>query len=248
MLPELLLALAFLLIAFLYASVGFGGGSSYLALLALAGLPFTEIRFTALVCNVIVVTGGVWVYWRNGQVDLKKVLPLVLVSVPAAYFGATLRLTEAVFFQLLGYTLLIAALMLWFQPGSKQTDKPAGSARPLRDGVLGGGVGWLSGMVGIGGGIFLSPLLFFLRWDTAQKIAATASVFILVNSLSGLAAQIAHWPQNLPWARTAVLAAAVLIGGQTGSRLSNARFDRLTIRRLTALLVLVAGLHTLFKT
>lgn len=241
-----LLALCFVAISFTYASVGFGGGSSYLAILALAGLPFQEIRLTALLCNIIVVSGGVWIFHLNKQLDWRKILPLVAMSIPAAFLGATMRIGQEAFFTLLGLSLLLAAALLWFQP--QRPDEAAIAApQPLRDGLLGGGIGLLSGMVGIGGGIFLSPLLHFFRWDTARKIAATASVFILVNSVSGIAGQLAHLPSEVHWNRIALLGAAVLIGGQAGSRISITYFNPLLIRRLTAVLVLVAGLEVLTK-
>lgn len=246
MIPDWLLPLSFIAIAFMYASVGFGGGSSYLAILALAGLPFQEIRLTALICNIIVVTGGTFIFFQNKQLHASKILPLVAVSVPMAFLGAKMRISEETFFLLLGVSLLVAAALLWFQP-QRPTEDTASSPQPVRDGLLGGSIGLLSGMVGIGGGIFLSPLLHFFRWDTARKIAATASVFILANSLSGIAGQLAHLPPNLNWGRTALLCTAVFIGGQAGSRISLARFNPLLIRRLTAILVFVAGVEVLVR-
>lgn len=247
MLPDWSLALFFLAIAFLYASVGFGGGSSYLAILAVAGLPLPEIRLTALVCNIIVVTGGAWIFWQNKQLDVRKIWPLVAASVPLAFLGAKMRLEENTFFKLLGITLLAAALLLWSQPKKPEESSPVAPPQPGRDALLGGSIGLLSGMVGIGGGIFLSPLLHFFRWDTARKIAATASVFILANSLAGIVGQLTQLPSNLHWGRIALLGAAVLVGGQAGSRLSIARFDPLLIRRITAVLVFAAGVEVLWK-
>ena len=147
---------------------------------------------------------------------------------------------------LLGISLLAASVLLWFQPQRPESESIA-APKPVRDGFLGGSIGLLSGMVGIGGGIFLSPVLHFFRWDTARKIAATASVFILANSLSGIAGQLAHLPPSLNWGRTALLCTAVFIGGQAGSRISLARFNPLLIRRLTAVLVFVAGVEVLVR-
>ncbi len=244
--PDWLLALFFVVIAFTYASVGFGGGSSYLAILAVAGLPFQEIRLTALLCNIIVVSGGTLIFFQNKQLDARKILPLVAISIPAAFLGAKMRISQETFYMLLGGSLLVASALLWLQPQKQEADSVA-SPQPVRDGLLGGGIGLLSGMVGIGGGIFLSPLLHFFRWDTARKIAATASVFILVNSLSGIAGQLAHLPSDLHWNRIALLGAAVLVGGQAGSRISLSYFNPLLIRRLTAVLVFLAGLEVLTK-
>jgi len=241
-----LLALCFVAIAFTYASVGFGGGSSYIAILALAGLPFQEIRLTALLCNIIVVSGGAWIFFQNKQLNWRKTLPLVAISIPAAFLGAKMRISQETFFMLLGGSLMLASALLWFQPQRPEAASLA-APQPIRDGLLGGGIGLLSGMVGIGGGIFLSPLLHFFRWDTARKIAATASIFILVNSVSGIAGQLAHLPPELHWNRIALLGAAVLIGGQAGSRISISFFNPLLIRRLTAVLVLVAGIEVILK-
>ena len=246
MMPDWSLVLFFVAIAFTYASVGFGGGSSYLAILAMAGLPFQEIRLTALICNIIVVSGGTFIFFQNRQLDARKILPLVVVSIPAAFLGAKMRISQETFFMLLGISLLVASLLLWFQPQRAEADSVA-APQPVRDGFLGGSIGLLSGMVGIGGGIFLSPMLHFFRWDTARKIAATASVFILVNSISGIAGQLAHLPPDMHWNRIALLGAAVLVGGQAGSRISLSYFNPLLIRRLTAVLVFVAGVEVITK-
>ncbi len=246
MLTDWPLALFFLVIAFTYASVGFGGGSSYLAILAIAGLPFLEIRLTALICNIIVVSGGTLLFFQNKQLDFKKILPLVAAGIPFAFLGASMRIEEHTFFKVLGISLLMAATLLWLQPQPVGND-PVAPPRPVRDALLGGGIGCLSGMVGIGGGIFLSPLLHLFRWDTARKIAATASVFILANSLAGMAGQLTHLPAAPDWGRIALLGSAVFLGGQAGSRISITCFHPRFIRRVTAVLVFVAGLEVLWK-
>ncbi len=243
------LILFFFTIAMIYASVGFGGGSSYLAIMALYAFPFQEMRLIALVCNIIVVTGGSWIFIRSGHVNWKKIIPIVVVSVPAAYIGAKWPIKQDTFFVILGGSLIIAGLLLWIK--TKQGDESAKSDQRkyglATDGVLGGAIGFLSGLVGIGGGIFLSPILNLLKWDTAKKIAATASFFILVNSVSGLAGQLSNPPPVVDIRRIAALAAAVFVGGQIGTRLSAARFNVLVVKRITALLVLYAGVEVLYK-
>jgi uncharacterized membrane protein YfcA len=243
--PELLFF--FFAIALIYASVGFGGGSSYLAVLALYALPFKEIRLIALACNVIVVTSGTLIFIRHQQVNWRKILPLTLTSVPLAFLGASLKISQETFFIVLGISLVTAAVLLWLQTklvlAEPETSKPAF----LQDMFLGGGIGFLSGFVGIGGGIFLAPLLNLLHWDSPKKIAATASVFILVNSVSGLAGQFFHLPENVDFSRIGLLCVAVLIGGQIGSRLGALKFNPLLVRRLTAVLVFAAGLEVLLK-
>jgi len=238
----------FLAIAFVYASVGFGGGSSYLAILTLYAFPFQEMKLTALVCNIIVVTGGTLIFIRNKQVNWKKVLPLVIVSVPMAYAGAIVRLSQDTFFVILGCSLLLAAILLWIKTKRSENDIAINyKSNFLKELLLGGAIGFLSGMVGIGGGIFLSPILNLMRWDTPKKIAATASLFILVNSISGIAGQVSHITEYINFTRIAFLCGAVLVGGQIGSRVGNLKFDHLAVRRVTAALVFAAGIEVLVK-
>ena len=237
----------FLVVASIYASVGFGGGSSYLAILAFYDLPFKEIRIVALICNIVVVTSGVIIFVIHKQVDWKKIMPLVLVSVPFAFLGATIRLSEQVFFIILGFTLIVAAILLWIKTTPGVVDETSKSNFILMNGLLGGSIGFLSGMVGIGGGIFLSPLLNLLKWDTAKKIASAASVFILVNSIAGIFGQVIKFPANISWSEILVLVAAVFAGGQIGSRLLANTFDPFIIRRITSVLVFFAGIEVLAK-
>lgn len=243
---ELLFLFGF--IAFIYASVGFGGGSSYLAVLALYGMPVADMRLTALACNIVVVAGGTWLFVRRGVLVWRQVLPLVAASVPLAFAGAMVRMSDDVFFRLLGGTLILASLLLWLQPKVQETDKVMPTKRLyLINGAIGGGIGFLSGAVGIGGGIFLSPVLHLLRWGSARHIAAAASFFILVNSISGIAGQLATLPDSCNFVQIAMLCCAVLVGGQLGSRLGGSKLPPNGIRRLTAALVGIAGLEVLLK-
>lgn len=238
----------FLAISFVYASVGFGGGSSYLAVLAFYAFPFQEMKLTALVCNIIVVTGGSILFIRHNQVDWKKVIPLVAASVPLAFLGARLKLGENTFFIILGCCLVAAAILLWIKTNTtRQYEAHVLKSNYLRDGAIGGIIGLLSGMVGIGGGIFLSPILNLMKWDAPKKIAATASFFILVNSVSGVAGQLSVWPKGIDFTRIALLSAAVLAGGQAGARMGIKKFNPLVIRRVTAVVVLAAGIEVLYK-
>ncbi len=246
MFSDATLAVFFAAIAFVYASVGFGGGSSYLALLAVAGLPFAEIRLAALLCNIVVVTGGTAIFHQKKQLDWHRAAPLLLASVPMAFLGGRMKIGEREFFLLLGASLVAAAIALWAQPKAA-SDGEFSTEKPVRDGLLGGSIGLLSGMVGIGGGIFLSPILHFLRWASARSIAATASVFILANSATGVAGQLSNFPQNIGWGRVGLLCAAVLVGGQMGSRASQRWLSLVAIRRVTAVLVLAAGAEVLSK-
>jgi uncharacterized protein len=230
------LAALFALTAAIYASVGFGGGSTYIALLILFGTPIALVPAISLACNIIVVSGGTWRFARAGELPWAKAAPLVAVAAPLAFLGGQMPVKEGVLVWLLGVSLLVSALLLLVQPQS---------ARPIavpRFALLAaaGALGLLAGVVGIGGGIFLAPILHLIRWAEARAVAATASLFILVNSLFGLAGQLvkgkgaamadavaAHWP----------LLAAVLIGGTLGSHVAVRLANPALLRRLTALVV-----------
>jgi len=163
-----------------------------------------------------------------------------------AFLGARMKLSQETFFILLGFSLITAGILLWVKTRTNSLMKENKSSY-VRDAALGGAIGFLSGMVGIGGGIFLSPVLNLLRWETPKKIAATASVFILVNSAGGIAGQLSRFTPNIHYARVILLGIAVLIGGQLGSRSGVIKFDQLVVKRLTAILVFVAGAEVLSK-
>ena len=241
-----LLALLFLVTAALYASVGLGGGSTYNALLVLADTDYRILPSVALVCNLIVVTGGVWQYRRSGDLSLAFALPFVALSIPMAWFGGSVPIERDTFVMLLGLSLLAAGLAMWFQPTESKAAPPGSPLVNWFVGLpVGGVIGFLAGMVGIGGGIFLAPCLHLLRLAPAKRIAATSSFFIMVNSIAGLIGQtrkhgtMAHLEQltDYIW-----LAVAVLVGGQVGSRLSTQALSGRFVKRLTAALVIyVAG-------
>ncbi|MEM7573542.1 MAG: sulfite exporter TauE/SafE family protein [Bacteroidota bacterium] len=244
------LYLLFFCIALLYSSVGFGGGSSYLAILALYSFDEPVIRLTALLCNIVVVSGGCWIYYRAGHLNWRRIAPLVIVSVPLAFLGGRIRLEEVAFFLLLGSTLLIAGLMILWQSYSststsrQQTAQNEGATKPA---LIGGSIGFLSGLVGIGGGIFLSPILNLLRWDAPKAIAATASVYILLNSISGILGQISRPIPSLDWTLIGSLLLVVFIGGQMGSRLGARLLAQEVVRRATAILVIFVAIRILIK-
>ena len=242
---NILLFIGFFIIAFTYASVGFGGGSSYLALLAFIGLGITVIRPTALLCNIIVVSGGCYVYYKQGLLNLKKSLPLIISSVPAAFLGGYLSLQQELFFIILGCSLLIASLLLWFQERFQNNVEENKNASTVTSASLGAGLGLLSGMVSIGGGIFLAPILNLLKWDKPKSIAATASLFILVNSISGLSGYLIASNFEVNWSFTLPLLLAVFIGGQLGSRTGAIKFSQMHVRKVTAILILVAAVRIL---
>ena len=243
-----ILLLFFFVIALIYSSVGFGGGSSYLALLALPvfAIAFPVIRSTALFCNIVVVTGGTIIFYKEGKLLFKEIWPYLISSIPMAYVGGFWPIKQNTFFILLGITLLIVPFLLWFQP--QKEDEATKSKVPetnLLKISMGGAIGLLSGLVGIGGGIFLAPVLHLLRWSDAKRISALASVFILVNSIGGLAGQFKRGIPELRWEFLLPLLMAVLLGGQIGSRLGAKKFNPLYIKRITAIVILIAGFTVL---
>ncbi|MEX0769490.1 MAG: sulfite exporter TauE/SafE family protein [Balneolaceae bacterium] len=231
----------FFLIALFYSSVGFGGGSSYLAILSLFFTDFYEIRSTALVLNICVVTIGTFIFIRKRVFNLKQFWPFLALSIPMAYFGAQLRLTQQGFFLILGFALMLAGcfMILKFVKYNLQS-KNFSLSKKLS---LGGSVGLLAGISGIGGGIYLSPLLNLMDWKNPRTIASLASVFILVNSISGLIglniAGTFQVNQNLIFQ----LIIAVVLGGSIGSYLSNEKFNVRIIGVLTAILVMYVGVR-----
>ncbi|WP_088323433.1 sulfite exporter TauE/SafE family protein [Polaribacter tangerinus] len=239
--------LLFLIVAIIYASVGFGGGSSYLAILALSAMAYTEIRAMALICNIVVVSGNVLIYQKQKILEWKKIIPLVSLSIPFAYLGGFLKINEYVFFTLLSITLLFAAFTMWFSTVTEVTSSINKKNDTVKNSLYGAIVGFLSGMVGIGGGIFLAPLLHVTRWDISKKIAATASFFILVNSIAGLFGQFTNSNFVLNWKLTIILAFTVFIGGQIGGILSAKKLSAVQLKKATALLIAFVSIRILWK-
>lgn len=241
----------FFLISVLYASVGFGGGSSYLAVLALTSLAYTEVRAMALICNIVVVSNASYLQYRNNNYDFRKVLPLIIVSVPMAFIGGYLKIEETFFYILLGSTLLLASLFMLRtkreQNISSQNKGNNRNAFLLKNLSYGGVIGFISGMVGIGGGIFLAPLLHLTKWDSSKKIAATASLFILVNSISGLTGQVLNPKLSLNIELTLLLAMTVFIGGQIGTRAGIYFIKPLVLKKATAILIAFVAIRILWK-
>ena len=238
----------FFLVAVLYSSVGFGGGSSYLAILALTGLAYIQFRAIALLCNIVVVSGGVYIFAKSDHYNWKKVIPLVLLSVPFAFLGGYIKIDQTSFFSLLGVILILAAFFMWiskyFVSETKESKKVTSK---LKDGAIGGLIGFISGMVGVGGGVFLAPFLHLTNWDTPKRIAATTSFFILANSIAGLLGQYQnpdfYFEPNIAF----LLMVTVFFGGQIGSRLSATIIQPMVIKRMTAVLIAIVGIKILFK-
>lgn len=241
----ILLSIGFFVVSTMYSSVGFGGGSSYLALLTLVLVSFFAIRSIALICNLVVVSGSTYLYFKHKHARIKDFLPFILTSIPMAFIGASFRLKEEVFFIILGGALIISSLFLIWQTSGIKLSEPTKVYPTYLSYLIGAAIGLLSGLVGIGGGIFLAPILNHINWDKSIKIAALASFFILVNSLSGLGGLFVAGTLELPWVETLVLGLTVLLGGQLGVRLSLKKLSAKGIKRITAILVLVVGIRVL---
>lgn len=244
------LAAAFFITALLYASVGFGGGSTYNALLVMAGADYRILPAIALCCNIIVVAGGVWRFHREGLSPWRRLAPWLAASVPAAWIGGRVPVSETVFVGLLGGALAFAGARLLLGGAPRDAPAPGRPTPPWIAFAGGGAIGLLSGLVGIGGGIFLAPILYLIGWGSPRLIAAAASAFILVNSLAGLAGQLAKlYDQALLGAFAAYwpLFPAVLAGGQIGSALGARGLSEGLLRRLTAALILYVAARLLLR-
>src|SRR5437899_9896396 len=237
----IVLCLAIAVIAFLYSSVGHAGASGYIATMTLFGLAATEIRPTALVLNILVAMIGSFQFWRAGHFSWKLFWPFALLSIPAAYFGGYLQLPARILKTIIGLVLLFSAARLFFRRG----DPPAVAPPPLPAALaVGSGIGFLSGLTGTGGGIFLTPLLLFSKWAKTKQAAAVSALFILVNSIAGLAGFV-NARQSIP-ALAVILSAAAIIGGAIGSHLGSRKFPVRTISILLATVLVIAGCKLIF--
>lgn len=243
---SLSLIAAFFAAALLYASAGFGGGSTYAALLALSGLDYRLLPLLALACNIVVVTGGAIRFARAGVMPWRGALLLTALAAPAAFLGGLTPIAREDFLLLLGASLLLtgATILLPVAPGAVEKPTRAAHYMPL----IAAPLGYLAGLVGIGGGIFLAPMLHLSRWRDARAIAATASLFILINSMFGLAGQmLKNGPETFGQAIAGglPLLLAVAVGGQIGSLMAVRLLPQMHIRWLTAALVIWVGARLL---
>ncbi len=236
----------FFLTAVLYSSAGLGGGSTYLALLALFGFAHTSIPLFALSCNILVVSGGFWHFWKAGHFRLAHVLPFLITSIPFAYLGGSVKIGKEAFSFLLAISLACAALRLFFIRDQEGRLCAIVRKEAYIIGLpLGAVIGFLSGVIGIGGGIFLSPLLMLLRWADSKQAAAAASLFILVNSLSGLMGQLSKG-QSLEYSYLLLpLLVSVFLGSPLGARLGAFRISTFALQRVTVGLLFFASARIL---
>ena len=239
----ILLLLSMSAVAFLYSSVGHGGASGYLAVMAVVGIAPAMMKSSALVMNLAVSLFSFIGFYRAGFFKLKLFLPFALTSVPMAFLGGTMTLSDTIYKKILAVCILLSIIRMVYQ--FQQQDEP-NRPIPVWAGLLSGGIiGLLSGMLGIGGGIILSPLMLLMRWSKLKETAAVSALFIFVNSLSGLYGQMQkggiHLTENLQWA---VL--ATIIGGLFGSYFGSQRFNVPTLRYLLATGLGIACLKLIF--
>jgi len=241
-----LLVILFLVSAILYSSVGFGGGSTYLALLLIWGVPYFIFPVIALFCNIIVVSGNCFNYIRAGNLNFKLLLPYLVGSIPLAYIGGSLPVEKKLFEILLFLVLAIAGILLLFNFKSyDDKDESYKKIPPIISVFIGGILGFISGVVGIGGGIFLSPILFLLRSGIPKHIVTAASLFILLNSIFGIIGQLS---KNIVLSEIQnywYLLLVVFIGGQIGNFLNLKIFPTRALALVTAFLVLFVAFRIL---
>ena len=239
-----ILTIFFFITAILYASIGFGGGSTYLALMLIWDIPFYIFPIIALICNIIVVTGNSINFLRTKNTNLSLLTPYLIGSVPFAFFGASISINKGLFEILLFFVLIIAGIFLLLENKSFDKDKITIRQIPkILSILIGSIIGFISGLVGIGGGIFLSPILFLMRAGYPRHITSTASLFILINSIFGVAGQLtkdivfneflSYWP----------LFISVLIGGQIGSFLNIKFLSNKILALMTSFLVIFVAIR-----
>jgi len=244
----IILSIFFFVTAILYSSVGFGGGSTYLALMLIWNIPYYIFPILALICNIIVVSGNSINYVRSGNLNFKLLAPYLIGSIPFSFFGASMSLTKELFEILLFVILIIAGIFLLIQSKSFNNDQIKINSIPKILSVsIGSIIGFTSGIIGIGGGIFLSPILFLMKAGYPKQIATTASLFILINSIFGVAGQLTkdivfdeflnYWP----------LFIVVLIGGQIGNFLNIKFLSGKTLAIITSLLVIFVAIRMGFR-
>jgi len=244
----IILSIFFFITAILYSSVGFGGGSTYLALMLIWDIPYYIFPILALICNIIVVSGNSINYVRSGNLNFKLLAPYLIGSIPFSFFGASMSLTKELFEILLFVILIIAGIFLLIESKSFNNDQIKINSIPKILSVsIGSIIGFTSGIIGIGGGIFLSPILFLMKAGYPKQIATTASLFILINSIFGVAGQLTkdivfdeflnYWP----------LFIVVLIGGQIGNFLNIKFLSGKTLAIITSLLVIFVAIRMGFR-
>ena len=239
---QILVILAIFVVAILYSSVGHGGASGYLAVMAFFAIAPVTVRPTALILNVFVASIGAFQFYRRGHFDRKVFLSFAATSIPFAFIGGMILLPTPVYKKILGAVLLFAAFRLaWkFAKDEKETEAPKLWIALL----VGALIGLLSGLIGVGGGIFLTPILLLMHWTEAKTAAGISAMFILVNSVAGLLGNYAQVAELQP--NVAFWIIAAVFGGIIGTTLGSRYFNTLTLRRALAVVLVIAGIKLIF--
>jgi len=247
----MVLAFLFFMTALLYACIGFGGGSTYNALLVLGDTDYQLIPIISLICNIVVVSGGVWHFSREGHIRIPRIAPWIVFSVPASFAGGLIPVPEVIFTGVLGFALLLSGVrLLWPEREDPSFSNPKAPQHRFMPAILGTSLGLLAGITGIGGGIFLAPVLHFIRWGNAKQIAGACAFFILVNSLAGLTGQTLKIENTAVFSTLSpywILLPAVLVGGQIGSWLGSSRINVGAVKKMTAILILYVSARLLWR-
>jgi len=231
----------FLAVAFLYSSVGHGGASGYLAVMSLFAFTPKEMSATALLLNILVAGIALVSYYRSGHFSFRFALPFLMFSIPMAFLGGIIQISSGFYKLLLATALLFAAfrLIIKFQPPEPLTDSYHSPSLSIAL-LAGGSIGLLSGIVGIGGGIFLSPLIMLRRWADTKKTAAVSACFIVCNSIAGLAGRFTQ--NSLTIGELAPFIIAAVCGGILGSLLGAKKFSTLLLRRILGIVLIIAAI------
>ena len=240
----IILSISFFVTAILYASVGFGGGSTYLALLLILDVPYYIFPVIALICNIFVVSGNSFNYIRAGNLNLKLLIPYLIGSMPLAYIGGSLEIDKNLFEFFLFLVLTFAGTMLLINFKSYDDENATYKDIPMIISILIGGIlGFVSGVVGIGGGVFLSPILFLIKAGKPKHIVTAASLFILINSISGVIGQLTKNIVLIEVSNYWYLFLTVMIGGHIGNFLNLKIFPTRILALVTAALVLFVAIR-----
>ena len=240
----IILSILFFVTALIYSSIGFGGGSTYLAILLIWGVPYTIFPVIALVCNIIVVSGNSINFIKSKNININLLFPYLIGSIPFAFIGGSITIEKSLFEILLFCVLLVAGIFLLIESKSFNKEQIKINKIPRLISIsIGSIIGFMSGLVGIGGGIFLSPILFLMKAGYPRHITSSASLFILINSIFGIAGQltkdqvldqvIIYWPLFL----------SVLIGGQIGSLINIKFLSNKILALLTSFLVIFVAIR-----
>ena len=244
----IILSVLFFVTAILYSSVGFGGGSTYLALLLIWDIPYYIFPMIALICNIIVVSSNSLNYIRVGNYNLKLLIPFLIGSIPFAFIGGTLLIEKETFEILLFFVLTISGVLLLINNKSYDDDKiTVDKLNNFLSFLIGAILGLISGIVGIGGGIFLSPILFLLKAEKPKVIATTASLFILVNSISGIIGHLTKETVINEVVNYWFLFLFVLLGGLVGNYINLNIFSSRMLAIITSLLVIFVAIRMSFR-